>query len=66
MNLVPLTVKGSPMVKKGKYVVVESLQDPTEDPRPWEYQKDGRKKQISNFEKATGRTAWLNDYKQDE
>lgn len=66
MNLVPLTAAGSPMVKKGKNVAVESLQGPNEDPQPWEYQKDNRKKQIENFEKAVGHTNWLQSYKPKE
>ena len=61
-NLVPLTVAGSPMVKKGQYVAVESVQSSTKDPEPWEYQKDGRKKQIENFKGAVGHADWLNTY----
>ena len=61
-NLIPLTVAGSPMIRKGQYNKVESAKDSKQDSEPWEYQKDGRAKQIENFKGAVGHADWLNTY----
>lgn len=66
-NLVPLTVLGSPMVRKGQYNEVasnyyEANEEQTKNEVPWEYQKDNRKQQIENFKKAVGGADWLRVY----
>jgi len=63
-NLVPLTVLGSPMVRKGQVNEVSAedyrqVESATEEERPWEYQKDQRAQQIRNFEGAIGHANWL-------
>jgi hypothetical protein len=65
-NLVPLTVLGSPMVKKGQYSEVEadyyeSAEEQTKTETPWEYQKDARRQQLENFRKAN----WLHAHQKE-
>jgi hypothetical protein len=63
-NLVPLTILNSPMVKKGQVSEIKPedytrVEGDTAGETPWEYQKDGRSKQIENFQEAIGHTDWL-------
>jgi len=66
-NLVPLTVLGSPMVRKGQINEVKAadftkVESETESETPWEYLKDDRTQQISNFKGAVGHAEWLKAY----
>ena len=66
-NLVPLTVLGSPMVKKGQFKetpddTYEKLKDVTHAETPWEYQKDDRAQQISNFKMNYNHANWLKPF----
>jgi len=68
-NLVPLTILGSPMVRKGQVNEIKpadyaQVEDITQSETPWEYQKDGRAKQISNFKQAVGHADWLRPFEQ--
>lgn len=67
-NLIPLTVLGSPMVKRNQVQEVKSdyyvqVEDITKSQTPWEYQKDHRAVQIANFEQAYGHADWLDSFK---
>lgn len=66
-NLVPLTMLGSPMVKKGQINQVdakhyEKVEAVTKEETPWEYQKDNRAQQIDNFKQSIGHADWLRNF----
>lgn len=66
-NLVPLTVLGSPMVRKGQVNEVnpdhyQQVEEIAQSQTPWEYQKDNRDVQINNFKKAIGHADWLRPF----
>lgn len=70
-NLVPLTIAGSPMVRKQQINEVnpddyKQVEEITASETPWEYQKDGRKHQIQNFKRAVGHADWLKPFERRE